>query len=569
MKRLLMTLSLAALLPAFALGDDGLFSDKDLTEANPSEATELVFTESGADITQAGVYRLSGQVANGSIRISLSTEGTVWLLLDGVSVHNENGAALTSTGCKKLILTLAEGSENTFTQGADTPTGDDDGAAIYVRDDLTINGSGSLTVESACLDGINCRDSLRIVDGQITVNAMDDGIVGKDEVSIGGGSIAITAMEGDGIKSTNSEDGERGFVAITDGSVSITTGGGSASVMSAPNDWERAGQSAASASSQKGVKAETYIDISGGSLTVDSADDALHSVAVSISGGALALSTGDDGIHADDMLAVSGGQIAITRSYEGMEAANITISGGEINVTATDDGINGAGGDSGAAAENGGWGDAMGRFGRDMFSSSSGTLSITGGRIFVSASGDGVDVNGSLSMSGGELYVRGSENSGNGALDYDGSFTLSGGTLVAVGASGMAQGVSEPAIPGVVASVAGSGELEVLDASNAVIVHFDAQGSYSHAVVYSQQFTEGGTYTLITGDVSQVVEMSTQASQSSFGGHGGRPGGFGGGNGGKPGGFGAKPDGEPIRDFEGGSGAEPVREPNGEPDGRL
>lgn len=554
MKRLfclLIALSLAAPLPACALAAEAggeLFSDKDLTEANPAEATELVLSEDGVDITQAGVYRLSGRVENGSIRVALRAEGTVWLLLDGVSVHNENGAALTSTGCKKLIVTLAEGSVNALTQGAGTPDGEDNGAAIYVRDDLTINGSGALTVKSAYLDGINCRDSLRIVDGQITVNAVDDGIVGKDEVSIGGGVITITAKEGDGVKSTNSEDEERGFVAIAGGSVSITAGGGSASAAQASSDGRFMAQDAAATPSQKGVKAETSIAISGGSLTVDSADDAVHAVSVSVSGGTLALATGDDGIHADDTLVISGGQLAVTRSYEGLEAANLAISGGEINVTASDDGLNGAGGDSLTAAGDGGWGGEMGRFGRDRFSASSGTLSITGGRIFVTASGDGVDVNGDLSMSGGELYVRGPESSGNGALDYDGTFTLTGGTLAAVGAAGMAQGVNAPSIPGVAVALSGSGALEVLDGSNAAIVSFDAQGSYSHVVVYSDRFTDGGSYTLAAGGASQTVQMSVQPSQGGFGGGGhggGRGDGFGGdfGNVEPGGGFGGKPGG--------------------------
>ena len=198
MKRFFSVLcTLLLCIPAFfavmAETADDLFSDKDLTLADPSEAVDIVLTEGGVDITEPGVYRLSGQVADGSIRVAPATEGDVWLLLDGVSVHNEDGAALTSDGCDKLILTLAEGSVNSLTQGSATPAEEDNDAAIYVRDDLTINGTGALTIESAWLDGINCRDSLRIVSGDITVSAVDDGLVGKDEVTIGGGTITISA----------------------------------------------------------------------------------------------------------------------------------------------------------------------------------------------------------------------------------------------------------------------------------------------------------------------------------------------------------------------------------------
>ena len=319
-----------------------------------------------------------------------------------------------------------------------------------MRDDLTINGTGALTIESAYLDGINCRDSLRIVSGEITVNAVDDGLVGKDEVTIGGGTIAIDAQTGDGIKATNDEDADRGFVTIADGSLTIITGEGSASVSQADSggwgDWQQ--QAEEDTPSQKGVKAETTLTVSGGVLSIDSVDDALHAVDVAISGGEMTLATGDDGVHADNTLTVSGGT-SRDASYEGLEGADVTLSGGEISVTASDDGINGAGGDDATSTGEGTFG-ASGRFGRDRFASSTGAVHISGGIIFVDASGDGVDVNGDLEMTGGELYVNGPQSGGDGALDYDGSFTLTGGTVVAVGSAGMAQGVSDPAIPGAV-----------------------------------------------------------------------------------------------------------------------
>lgn len=512
---------------------DDPFSSKDLTLADPSEAVDIVLTEGGVDITEPGVYRLSGQVADGSIRVAPATEGDVWLLLDGVSVHNEDGAALTSDGCDKLILTLAEGSVNSLTQGSATPDEEDNDAAIYVRDDLTINGTGALTIESAYLDGINCRDSLRIVSGEITVNAVDDGLVGKDEVTIGGGTITITAQTGDGIKATNAEDADRGFVTIADGSLTITTGEGSASVSQTASDgwgsrggWEQEAEE--DTPSQKGVKAETTLTISGGTLSIDSVDDALHAVDVALSGGEMTLATGDDGVHADNTLVVSGGTITLTRSYEGLEGADVTLSGGEISVTASDDGINGAGGDDATSTDEGVFG-ASGRFGRDRFASSTGTILITGGVISVTASGDGVDVNGDLEMTGGELYVNGPQSGGDGALDYDGSFTLTGGTVVAVGSAGMAQGVSDPAIPGTAMNVSGSGVLEVLDSTGNALVHFEPLRDYSHVVVYSDCFTDGESYTLTLGGESQTVQMTTDSTGGM--GFGGGRGGFGGGRG--------------------------------------
>lgn len=533
-KCLILILCLCLALPLTASAESWL-SEKDGTLANPAKAVDVELTDAGATIPEAGVYRLSGEIANGCIRVSLAEKGDVWLLLDGVSVHNESGAALTSSGCKKLILTLAEGSANTLSQGSTEPLAEDNDAAVYVRDDLTINGTGALLIEGGYRDGINCRDSLRIAGGQITVNAVDDGIVGKDEVVIADGEVSVAAQTGDGIKATNDEDEKRGFVAIAGGRVSVATGEGSASATRTARDgwgrWDTA-PSENSTASQKGIKAKTSLNISGGELTVDSVDDALHANSIAISGGKLTLSSGDDGAHADSELAISGGELSVLRSYEGLEATNIVISGGELDVRASDDGINGAGGDSGSTTADGGWGGGWGRHGRDMFSASSGTLTIRSDRVRVQAEGDGVDVNGSISMSGGELYVRGPQSSANGALDYDGSFTLTGGTLVAIGSSGMAQGVSAPAISGVETRANASGAVVLLDASGAELVRMEADGSYEHVVVYADVLTEGSSYTLALGGSQQTVTASKQGS-SGFGMRQGG-GGFGGGE--KPGG---------------------------------
>ena len=282
----------------------------------------------------------------------------------------------------------------------------------------------------------------------------------------------------------------------------------------------------------------------------------------------MTLATGDDGVHADNTLTVSGGTITVTRSYEGLEGAAMTLSGGEISITASDDGINGAGGDSATTTDEGTFG-ASGRFGRDRFASSTGTILITGGVISVTASGDGVDVNGDLEMTGGELYVNGPQSGGDGALDYDGSFTLNGGTVVAVGSAGMAQGVSDPAIPGTVMNVSGSGVLEVLDSAGNALVHFEPLRDYSHVVVYSDRFADGESYTLTLGGESQTVQMTTDSTGGM--GFGGGRGGFGGGRGDRGGASKTPPEGIAPEDAPDAppDGAPPEGTPDAPGDGKL
>ena len=94
-----------------------LFSMKDLTMTGIEDAEILELTGDSITITEAGTYALSGTITDGSIDIALKEKGTVYLLLNNVTVSNSCGAAMTVSGCSKLVLTLAAGSMNTLTQG--------------------------------------------------------------------------------------------------------------------------------------------------------------------------------------------------------------------------------------------------------------------------------------------------------------------------------------------------------------------------------------------------------------------------------------------------------------------
>jgi hypothetical protein len=186
--------------------------------------------------------------------------------------------------------------------------------------------------------------------------------------------------------------------------------------------------------------------VEGGKLNVNAADDALHSDTVTvINGGLLTLATGDDGIHATTDLNITAGEVNITNSYEGMEAQKILISGGKISLIATDDGLNAAGGMD--ASGEGGRDQMPGGQGRPggMGSASNGTVVISGGSLYVQASGDGIDANGSLQISGGYTVVCGPDRGDTATLDFDGFGSITGGVFIGTGASGMAQTFSNNA----------------------------------------------------------------------------------------------------------------------------
>lgn len=190
--------------------------------------------------------------------------------------------------------------------------------------------------------------------------------------------------------------------------------------------------SADSSPSAKGLKAGVDIAITGGTISIDSSDDSIHSNdSLTIGGGSIVLASGDDAIHSDSTLEISGGDISITKCYEGIDSAVVTISDGIIHLVASDDGINVVGGVDGSGIN--------GRPGQNNFNvSGDNHLYINGGYISIDAEGDGLDINGPIDMIGGVVIINGPTRNDNGALDHVG-FSITGGLLVAVGSSGMAQ----------------------------------------------------------------------------------------------------------------------------------
>ena len=262
--------------------------------------------------------------------------------------------------------------------------------------------------------------------------------------------------------------------------------------------------------SRKGLKATSDLVINGGSFELDTEDDAVHSNAnVLINSGEFQIATGDDGMHADSNLIIASGTIEITKSYEGLEGETVTISGGEIQLVASDDGVNAAGGNdqSGMSTFSGG-------HGGDKFSSnSSGSITISGGTLYVNAEGDGIDSNGSITMTSGEVYVLGPNSTGNGMLDYDSEATISGGTFVAVGSSGMAQNFGDSSTQGSMLVSVGQQEagsvVKLLDENNKELLSWTAEKTFDCVLISCSDIQKGSTYTVSVGDSKTEVTMDS------------------------------------------------------------
>lgn len=450
-------------------------------QVTPS-VSDGVSVENGViSITKGGTYVLSGSLENGRTVVNLEDRSEkVHLILNGVSVHAEQNAPLIIQNADKAVITLADQTQNMMSDSGEEQAKDDSDTAkacIFSTCDLTINGTGSLTVNGKVNNGIYCKDDLKIVSGTISVDAVNHGIRGNDSVLIHSGVVTVKAG-GDGIKTTAADKEGKGRIVIQSGDVSVISsqdgldaatdlmvsggclsvesGGGTANAKQHKSegfgfggrfsfDDFGQGQTEESAPSRKGLKAANSLLLKGGTVSVNSADDAVHTDgSAGICGNAiLDLNAGDDGIHADQQLCIAeNASVTVSESYEGLEAYEIIISGGETHIHASDDGVNAAGtteNGSNSMAENLQIAFEGREFG-GMNRRSGGKLTISGGYLYVNADGDGIDSNGDIEMTGGTAVICGPTSNFNGPLDcgdFGNSIRVTGGTLIAVGSTGM------------------------------------------------------------------------------------------------------------------------------------
>lgn len=465
-------------------------------------------------ITSAGTYNINGKLTDGKIVVRTEDKEDVVLVMNNVEVTNSKTSPLFVESAKNVIIELADGSENSFTDAAQYSEffeDDEPNAAIFSKDDMTIRGGGKLTVKGNYNDAIVCKDGLTITDGNFVINSADDGIRGKDFLLITGGTFNINSS-GDGLSSNDSGDVATGYISIQDGDFDITS---AKDGIQAQNYIEisggefkitTGGGSSASASddlSAKGIKATNRIEILGGTFTINSADDAIHSNAlVNIKDGSFTIATGDDGVHADDSLIIAKANINITKSYEGLESLVMIINSGNVKVVSSDDGINIAGGTDGSGM-GGGWGGGMGGGGGGFAATEGAHLQINGGNVTLYVNGDGLDSNGSIEITGGVVLVHGPASGGNGPLDHQGTFDINGGILIAAGTSSMSEPPSQTSTQNCIVAMMTSqkaGTLVNLQTSSGEnILTFASAVSFGMIVISSPDLTSDRTYNLYYG----------------------------------------------------------------------
>ena len=520
---------------------DADYSDSDIT-ANitvsgskiSSDSTAVSVSNGKATISKTGYYVIGGSGKNVSIIVDCTLElQKIHLVLKDLTITNSSFAPIYVKNAEKTFVML-EGN-NTLGVTGDFEQIDENNVdgVIFAKDNVTIQGDGSLTINSS-KHGIVNKDDLKITGGTINVTASSDGLQANDSVRIADATVTVNAQK-DGVHIENTVDTAKGYFYLESGTLNITsahdgidvsstvqiTGGTLTVKAGGGNDGYFAKEL-----STKGIKAVSDILIKGGTITVDSSDDAVHSNdSIEIDGGNLDLTSGDDGIHADKYLLIKGGTIKINESYEGLEAQNIEIEGGNISIRATDDGINSAGGDGSSI---------NGRPGQNNFNSSvNSSITIKGGNIYVNAYGDGVDSNGNITITGGVTVVEGPVSNGDGALDYDGKATISGGTFVAIGSNGMAMNFSTAEQGSILVSCNSQSigaDITLKDSNGNEIFSMTSTKKFSSVLISVPELEKGKTYSLSAGTYSKDVTLTDfiyGAGSSMPGGGGGRPGGGG------------------------------------------
>ena len=511
-------------------------------------------------ITQPGVFAVSGEMTGGQIVVDVDKtaypDGIVELDLMGVNLTNTADSPIYVASIGDEVQIVAKnGYENTISDGTSYTNADAGMGAIYSCDDLKIKGSGSLTVNGNAEDGIVCKNDLKLYNGNITVNAVDDAVRGKDSVTIGNDTdtdfstlnITVNSKQGDGIKSTETDTTTgKGNVTVNGGSINVTAysdgihasqlltiHGGDINIETtcpatssgsngSTGSWRPGSSSGTTttdtAVSAKGLKAGATDDttgtavtgaiaINGGNISVNSTDDCIHASGnIDLIGGKMELSSGDDAVHSDADLVIGHGSAAtyddvtviIYKGYEGMEGINVTQNSGTVISNTTDDGYNAAGGADGSGNTSpGGWGGGFGSTASGNYS-----LNIKGGFVLVNVADgdhDGFDSNGPINISGGIAVSNGQE-----AFDCgDGSsITYSGGVYVKDtgsggmgGMGGMGGSTSMTESVSASGSVSAGTRITLTDGSGNVIVSFIADKSVSKIIAGCTAYSGASIYT--------------------------------------------------------------------------
>jgi hypothetical protein len=316
------TTSQSSTAEASVLDTSKLFSDRDLEQLVDSTAATKIKLESGKDVTlnKEGIYVLSGDVKNVTVVVEAVEDVKVQIVLDGVSIANEDSPAIYVKAADKVFVTSTDSKNHMEVSGkyvADGETNLD--AVIFSKADITLNGKGTLEIVSKEGNGISSKDDVKITGGVYNINSSADAIEANDAILINDGAITIDTDK-DALHSENDEDASLGYIYIKNGTLNITA-------------------------ADDAIRANSLVQIDGGNINIKTCEEGIEANNIKINGGEITLYAKNDGINAapkvnnNVAIEVNGGTINVKMGAGDTDAfdanGNITINGGTIAVEAT------------------------------------------------------------------------------------------------------------------------------------------------------------------------------------------------------------------------------------------
>ena len=305
------------------LDTSDMFTDRDLTQEADTADAKAITVASGEDVTisEEGVYVISGTAQDTTITVEADDAAKVQLVLDGVTITNTSKPAIYVASADKVFVTTAAGSANELTvTGTFETTADSDSnidGVIFAKDDIVLNGLGTLTVNSTD-NGIVGKDDVKITGGTYVIKAEGHGIQGKDSVAIADGTITMDVGT-DAIHSENADDPTLGYVYIANGTFDFKTG-------------------------SDGIEGDAAVQIDGGTFSID-AEEGIEGTYVQLNGGTIDINASDDGINATSkstaynvVVEINGGDVTVNMAQGDTDAldsnGDLIINGGTVTISA-------------------------------------------------------------------------------------------------------------------------------------------------------------------------------------------------------------------------------------------
>jgi hypothetical protein len=315
------TSSKTSAVTASALDTSEFFSNRDLEQSADLTAATQVKLVSGKDVTlnKEGVYVLSGDVKDVTVVVEAPEDAKVQIVLDGVSITNEDSPAIYVKAADKVFVTSTNSKNHMEVSGSYVADGDTNlDAVIFSKADTTLNGTGTLDIVSNEGNGISSKDDIKITGGVYNIKSSADAIEANDAILVYDGTITIDTGK-DALNSKNDEDAFLGYIYIKNGTLNIT----------AVDD---------------AIRGNSIVQIDGGTINIKSCEEGIEGNNIMINGGQITLYAKNDGVNASPKvnnnvsIEVNGGTINVSMGSGDTDAfdsnGNISINGGTITVEA-------------------------------------------------------------------------------------------------------------------------------------------------------------------------------------------------------------------------------------------